>query len=397
MKAATAAATAGESRVDRQLMAQVERFLAEAAELPELAAELDAAGAGDAAARLTADPDSMPAAAGALAEIGVAALAAVQRLDKRDRARARRLSALSLRALELSDSLHTRIAAQRTAAYGRLRQGLDRLRRLANSATLLDRVCPEVVEACGFRRAILTRVENDEWLPWMAHFPDDPDLEHRFVEWMTHQRFPASELGRDLLRMRPVVVRDAHADQRAYGPMLEFSKTASFVAAPITPAGRLVGVLYADNYPSDRPMDDLDRDLLWAFAEDFGRTYERVVLIERMRSQQAHINKAFEFAENMMSSFANAEIELSRTLEGRMPSGDEPEFGMPAAPADIEELLTTREAEVLAMMVRGASNATIAEQLIIKEGTVKSHVKHILRKLDAVNRAEAISRYIGRG
>jgi DNA-binding CsgD family transcriptional regulator len=62
----------------------------------------------------------------------------------------------------------------------------------------------------------------------------------------------------------------------------------------------------------------------------------------------------------------------------------------------IDELLTAREAEVLAMMVRGASNAAIAERLIIKEGTVKSHVKHILRKLDAVNRAEAISRYMGR-
>ena len=395
MKTAAVAAAPGESRVDRQLMTQVERFLAEAAELPELAAELTTG-----AARLTTGPESMPAAAAALSEIGVAALAAVQRLDKRDRGRARRLSALSLRALELSDAVHTRISAHRTAAYGRLRQGLDRLRRLANSATLLDRVCAEVVEACGFRRTILTRVENDEWLPWMAHFPDDPDLEHRFVEWMNNQRFPASELGRDLLRMRPVVVRDAHSDQRAYGPMLEFSKTASFVAAPITPAGRLVGIIYADNYPSERPMDDLDRDLLWAFAEDFGRTYERVVLIERMRAQQAHINKAFDFAENMMTSLANAEIELSRTQEGRMPTGDEGNWSSPAArsaPADVEELLTAREAEVLAMMVRGASNATIAEQLIIKEGTVKSHVKHILRKLDAVNRAEAISRYIGRG
>jgi DNA-binding NarL/FixJ family response regulator len=46
-------------------------------------------------------------------------------------------------------------------------------------------------------------------------------------------------------------------------------------------------------------------------------------------------------------------------------------------------------------MVRGASNAAIAEQLVIKEGTVKSHVKHILRKLGAVNRAETISRYMG--
>ena len=382
-----APAPPGESRVDRQLMAQVERFLADAAELPEL----ELAGAA---------PDSMPAAAHALADVGAGALAAVQQLDKRDRNRARRLSAVSLRALELSDSVHTRIAAQRTAAYGQLRQGLDRLRRLSNSAALIDRVCPEVIAACGFRRAILTRVENDEWLPWMAYFPDDRELEQRFTEWMNHQRFPAGELGRDLLLMKPIVVRDAHADQRAYGPMLEFSKTDSFVAAPITPAGRLVGVLYADNYPSDHPMSDLDRDLLWAFAEDFGRTYERVALIERMRAQQVHINKAFEFAENMMSSLANAEIELSLTQEGRMPAGYEPDWGPstpPPAPAAVEELLTAREAEVLAMMVRGASNAVIAEQLIIKEGTVKSHVKHILRKLDAVNRAEAISRYIGRG
>jgi DNA-binding CsgD family transcriptional regulator len=380
-----APAPPGESRVDRQLMTQIERFLAEAAELSEL--EL-----------ASTTPASLTAAAHALSDVGASALAAVQRLDKRDRNRARRLSAVSLRALELSDSVHTRIAVQRTAAYARLRQGLDRLRRLANSAALIDRVCPEVIEACGFRRAILTRVENDEWLPWMAYFPDDRELEQRFTEWMNQQRFPAADLGRDLLRMQPVVVRDAHADQRAYGPMLEFSKTESFVAAPITPAGRLVGVLYADNYPSEQPMGDLDRDLLWAFAEDFGRTYERVVLIERMRTQQVHINKAFEFAENMMSSLANAEIELSRTLEGRMPSGDEPPYGTPAGPtpAAVDELLTAREAEVLAMMVRGASNAVIAEQLIIKEGTVKSHVKHILRKLDAVNRAEAISRYIGR-
>jgi LuxR family transcriptional regulator, regulator of acetate metabolism len=39
----------------------------------------------------------------------------------------------------------------------------------------------------------------------------------------------------------------------------------------------------------------------------------------------------------------------------------------------------------------------IAERLVIKPGTVNAHVKHILRKLDAVNRAEAIARYMGYG
>jgi DNA-binding CsgD family transcriptional regulator/GAF domain-containing protein len=286
------------------------------------------------------------------------------------------------------------MSAERVAAYARLRQGLDRLRRIAASAALLDRVCPEVVDSCGFNRAFLTRVDGNQWLPWMAYFPDDLELAERFTAWMNQRRFPTSALGRDLLRLRPVVVRDASADPRAYGPMIEFSGTTSFVAAPITPAGRLVGILYADRHPDEEPLDELDRDLLWSFAEDFGRTYERVVLIERMRAQHVHVNKAFEFAENMMRSLANAEIELSRTPEGRLPAAGDAPLETSVAPVDVAALLTTRE--VVALMVRGHSNAMIAEQLIIKEGTVKSHVKHILRKLDAVNRAEAISRYIGR-
>jgi DNA-binding NarL/FixJ family response regulator len=45
-------------------------------------------------------------------------------------------------------------------------------------------------------------------------------------------------------------------------------------------------------------------------------------------------------------------------------------------------------------MTSGATNVRIAEQLVISEGTVKSHVKHILRKLRAANRAEAVARYL---
>jgi DNA-binding CsgD family transcriptional regulator len=46
---------------------------------------------------------------------------------------------------------------------------------------------------------------------------------------------------------------------------------------------------------------------------------------------------------------------------------------------------------VLELMVTGATNQAIADKLVITEGTVKSHVKHILRKYGAVNRAQAIA------
>jgi DNA-binding CsgD family transcriptional regulator len=242
---------------------------------------------------------------------------------------------------------------------------------------------------------MLTRIDGTTWVPWMAYFRDDRDFEHEFVEWMSSQRFPAEAMGSELGRLRPVLVRDSAADPRTFKPMIEAAKTPSYVAAPVSPAGRLVGVLYADYYPSDRVVNELDRDLLAAFADVFGLLYERVVLIERTRSQRTHVREAFEFAETVMATASSAEIELGQTAGEQGVESDGASLESPSAPAMVEELLTPREVEVLAMIVRGASNAAIAERLVIKEGTVKSHVKHILRKLGAVNRAEAISLYMG--
>ena len=56
-------------------------------------------------------------------------------------------------------------------------------------------------------------------------------------------------------------------------------------------------------------------------------------------------------------------------------------------------ILTHREQEVLELLARGTRNRDVASQLFISEDTVKSHVRRILRKLNATNRAEAVSRY----
>lgn len=55
-------------------------------------------------------------------------------------------------------------------------------------------------------------------------------------------------------------------------------------------------------------------------------------------------------------------------------------------------MLTQREREVLEQIVAGASNAAIAEKYTLSIETVKTHVKHILRKMGATNRAELIAR-----
>ena len=53
------------------------------------------------------------------------------------------------------------------------------------------------------------------------------------------------------------------------------------------------------------------------------------------------------------------------------------------------ESLTIREHDVLGLLALGHSNAEIAETLVLSEGTVKTHVKHVLAKLRVHNRTEA--------
>lgn len=61
------------------------------------------------------------------------------------------------------------------------------------------------------------------------------------------------------------------------------------------------------------------------------------------------------------------------------------------------ESLTERELEVLRLIAQGATNQEIAERLVITVGTVKSHINHVLGKLDAHNRTEAVARARGLG
>jgi DNA-binding CsgD family transcriptional regulator len=60
----------------------------------------------------------------------------------------------------------------------------------------------------------------------------------------------------------------------------------------------------------------------------------------------------------------------------------------PATDANVSHVLTLREREVARLLASGCSNREIADALIISEGTVEVHVKHILSKLGFRSRAQ---------
>jgi DNA-binding CsgD family transcriptional regulator len=149
-----------------------------------------------------------------------------------------------------------------------------------------------------------------------------------------------------VVRQMPVLVRDTQTATGLFRPLTHVARTAAYVVAPIVRDGHTVGLLHADHFGAGRELDELDRELLWTITTRLGAT--------------------------------GREGELS---------------GHPGRLAT----LTARELEVLHLMSEGASNAAIGGALVISQATVKSHVRHILRKLGAVNRTEAVSFFLATG
>lgn len=132
------------------------------------------------------------------------------------------------------------------------------------------------------------------------------------------------------------------------------------------------------------------------------------------------IRSEFPDARIIMVTSSEGDVEMQRALEGgargymlkSMPPKElldairRVHAGKKAIPSEIatrlanhmsDEALTAREVEILQQIAEGNRNRDIAERLFISEGTVKVHIKHIMEKLGANDRTQAITIAVRRG
>jgi DNA-binding CsgD family transcriptional regulator/GAF domain-containing protein len=299
----------------------------------------------------------------------------------------------------------------------RLRGSLARLR--AAAADELAGLIPAQAARLGYDRVLLSRVDHGRWIPCSAWTRDDPsEAEAMVVAGSTPSCLAVRELLEDqVVRGRAtILVRDARGNPRVHSQLLAVTQSHTYVAAPLVLRGRVVGLVHVDRNSDTGTMDEFDRDLLELLAEGLSLALERATALADLETIRAGAEAHAAALYELMGRLDDEQVPLGTGAPGghtggaadphayatrtESPLGSDAAawpgasrvFGGPPGPAVADawrDGLTRREEQVLRLVAAGLTNAQIAERLFVAEGTVKSHVKSVMRKLGVATRSEA--------
>jgi DNA-binding CsgD family transcriptional regulator/GAF domain-containing protein len=297
------------------------------------------------------------------------------------------VSALMLRSELTQVSVKDAILARHSDMVRGTQEALAGLRRISSVAALAGQA-PVAAYRMGFSRILFSQIREGIWFPCSACAGDDEEFAQTMVQvGVAHpRRLTGPLLESEMVRRAiPILVSSPQSNPRVHPELVAVTKTKAYVAAPVLAWGRPIGLLHADRGAEQRGVSEFDRDALGVFAEGLGVAFERNMMVDRLQamrhSAEEHLRAANALADDFTLEVMEFAGVAAKPVEDRLN-----EQGMRGG-------LTAREADVLQAMAAGKTNAQIARSLFVAEGTVKSHVKHILRKLGAANRTDAVAKY----
>ena len=185
-------------------------------------------------------------------------------------------------------------------------------------------------------------------------------------------------------RRRPALLPAGHGLTLAALP-------ADSILAPVCHQGQVIGLLQASS-SSPGQLGPADVDIVAALAVAASGALERASTERRAHRQSLAVREAAAALE----AIADGARRPTGGLLGSFTTGPRGRVdeSLPLTAQRLQQLLSQRELEVIDLLAAGASNAEVAAQLVITTGTVKTHVKSLLRKLHAANRAQAVAIYL---
>jgi DNA-binding CsgD family transcriptional regulator len=258
-----------------------------------------------------------------------------------------------------------------------LTEGIRRMKKAGSLQGLGRQACTELCDALGFDRALLSFVEDDGFVVEESdHSLGGPTVIRRrgcVAEGLCIRL-------RDTIRTNEDEVPAAPG----YGDLLG---SVDYLVAPVIAESRVVALLHVSR-SSEGGLSARDIDVLDTFASAYSLLHARMLNTERVQQQRTSIARAAARLTEEADRIAAAAISLDVEYDDRVePPTIAPDSALAAA-------LSDRERQVFERLVVGASNAEIADELVITVETVKTHVKRILRKIGAINRSEAIALYM---
>jgi len=315
------------------------------------------------------------------------------------------LAALSEQVRSVRTTLAEQIGADR--AVSDVRRALGRLRTITSVPELVARA-PGELGRLGYTRVLLSRVAGGDWVTRSAYADRAPELATELVAagQARPRRLNASLLETEMVRRRrPMLVTDPQDSPYTHRELVAITMTQAYVAAPLIGNGDVVGLLHADKDADAGRVSELDQEVLGSFAEGFGLALERAVSLRRLTELRSRLATQLSTVTDLIDEFAGAESlviadhgvdPMSPDPMGRAAVSLDPVSAGPPrtmGPAARSWGLTRRELDVLEELAAGKSNSQIAAGLFVSETTVKYHVKNVLRKMHAANRADAVARY----
>lgn len=292
-------------------------------------------------------------------------------------------------------SLRLRIGEERlrrrAATARELHLSLSRLRAGSSTAELL-RAAPRELGRLGFSRALVSGLHGSIWTARTAHAHDDETLAGALVQVGSALpgRIGREEPETEAVRGRTaVLVRDAQNRAHVHRELVTLGDTRDYVVAPVVVHGRVVGLVHVDRHSQSDIVDPADQDLLTLFADGMGLAFERARYLERLTSLRRRFERQIADVDDVVHGAVGWSDPDARTADHDLL---EPAPHPHLSRGPLGEL-TRRELEVLQHLAGGASNQDIAVRLGVTAGTVKTHVKGVLRKLGATSRADAAARF----